>query len=68
MPEKLQANTENDGTQHSLVGAGIKVTLRYLLAFLLSNKLLGYRPLIGKAVMTIPSCGPFTMLVGSSDQ
>jgi hypothetical protein len=34
---------DQDQKRYSLVGAGIKVTLRYLIAFLLSNKLLGYR-------------------------
>lgn len=34
---------ENDYKQYSLVGSGIKVTLLYLIAFLISNKLTGYR-------------------------
>ena len=34
---------DKDQKRYSLVGAGIKVTIRYLIAFLLSNSLLGYR-------------------------
>ena len=37
------ARVDKDQKNYSLVGAGIKVTLRYLIAFLLSNRLLGYR-------------------------
>lgn len=34
---------DQDQKRYSLVGASIKLTIRYLIAFLLSNKLLGYR-------------------------
>ena len=34
---------DKDNRSYSLVGAGIKVTIGYLIAFLLSNRLLGYR-------------------------
>jgi hypothetical protein len=37
------ARIDHDQKHYSLVGGGIKVTLQYLIAFLLSNKLLGYR-------------------------
>jgi len=40
---KTVARINHDQKHYSLVGAGIKVTLLYLIAFLLSNKLLGCR-------------------------
>ena len=37
------ARVDKDQKNYCLVGAGMKITVRYLIAFLLSNSLLGYR-------------------------
>jgi len=37
------ARVDKDQENYCLVGAGMKITVRYLIAFLLSNSLLGYR-------------------------